>query len=133
MSIPRSRALGRQPVQIALPLPVVIPAKLIQYRPGVEPGTVSVVEDEAHCIASDRLDPIDADAGLVQHEDALSRAVTRDLGGGRMDPQILGREPATRVVVEQDFELAGTAVKLDGHRHGFVASRHCQAPLLQSM
>src|SRR5690606_8253456 len=117
----RGPALARlfESLEIPGPVPLAVPAQLVQYRPGVEARSVPIVEDDPDRVAADRLDPGDADVLLAHDEDALAGRMPLHLGRRRVDPEILGVEVGLEAVVEAHDEPARLLFQrdLDGLGH----------------
>jgi hypothetical protein len=96
----------------------------MQYRPGIEAGIMTVVEDDPDCISADWLDALDSDFRFARYEDSFTDAVSRDFGGGRVNPEILGGKAPAAAVAELELELTRTAVQFDRYRNwcGFCHS-----------
>src|SRR5690606_25846065 len=65
-------------IQVRLPLGLAVATKLVQIRPGIEPGVVSVIEHQPDRIVSYRLDLRDDDLVFAQLQGFLSRSVSAD-------------------------------------------------------
>jgi hypothetical protein len=84
-------------------------AESIERVPGIDPGLVVVVKDDARGVLALGLDRADVDAFLFRRR-LVERA---HLGGPGEDPQILARQLESSAVVDGDAENAGFRVELD--------------------
>src|ERR1700722_17042553 len=71
---------GVQRRQIIPPAPLLLTAELVQILPGIDPGIVQIVEQNANGVMADGLDRHDADMPTSRHCLALGRGMALNLG-----------------------------------------------------
>ena len=119
-----------QTFEITPPVGFVLVAQFVEYRPGIEPRVVPVIEDQPHGITSNGFDSLDVHSVLVGHEHAFAGSVPLDLRRRRVDSQVLGRELETRAVRECDLQSPRTLSQLQlrwerrGIRHAHLHSEN---------
>src|SRR3989344_3815 len=91
-----------EPFQILLPQAVLVLAQLMQPLPGIDPGTVAIVEKQADGVIADRLDMADVHVLLADLEYLLPRPMAADLGRRRIHPQVFAGKPEMAAVIERD-------------------------------
>ena len=85
----RSRASAKSAI---VPAGLLLAAERVEIGPGEDAGVVAVVEDDAHGVIADRLEPADGDVLLAADGDALLGRMALHLGRWRQDPEHLSAE-----------------------------------------
>jgi hypothetical protein len=109
----------RPPLLVALPQCCVIATQLVEIPPGEQPGVMAVVENQFYSILSNGLDGSDADILLAEHQNLLSRAMSFDFRGGRMNSKVLERQLEAAAVRKTHFQQPRFAADFDFCRDGF--------------
>jgi hypothetical protein len=91
----------------------VVAAELMEIGPAIEPGRMTVVEDDADGVIADRLEAGDRHILLAGDGDLLAGAVAFHLGAWALDPEILGREAVAGAVVEGNLEAPAARLEAD--------------------
>jgi len=108
------RVTGRgAPRLVARPVTRLIASELVEIPPGEQSGVMSVIEHNFDGIVSNRFDRSDTDIFLSHHQCFLSGTMSFDLGGGRMDPQVLERQLEAGAVCELHRQETGLAAYAD--------------------
>src|SRR5262245_12270606 len=79
----------------------------------IEPGRMTVVENDADRVVADRLEAGDRDVLLAGDGDLLAGSVALHLGTRARDPEKFGREAVAGAVVEGDLEGAAARLEAD--------------------
>lgn len=83
-----------------------IPAKLREIAPREEPGIVTIIEVQAHCIIADGISLHDEDIAFAPHQRFLTGAVAFDFGGGAFDAEEFGGDQQVFAGVQAHFKIA---------------------------
>ena len=103
----------RPPLLVASPIRRLVPSELVQVPPGEQSRVMPVVKDNFDGVLADGLDRPDADILFAQHQHFLSRAMSFDFRGGRMNAQILERQLEPAAVGKTDFQQSGFVADFD--------------------
>jgi len=124
--LPHSRPGGRMSgclrpaLLVACPVRRLVPSELVQVPPGEQSRVMAVVEDNFDGILADGLDGPDADSLFAQHQDLLSRAVSFDFRGGRMNAQVLEGQLKPAAIGKTHLQQARFAADFDFGRDGIT-------------
>src|SRR5437588_138497 len=111
-------ASARPALEVARPLRLAFVAELVQVLPRVEPGVVSVVEDELHGVLPHRLDGPDPDVLFAEHQHLLPGAVPFHLRRRGVHPQVLERQLEAATAGEAHLEHPPSAAQAELGSHG---------------
>jgi hypothetical protein len=100
-------------VEVLLPEFVPILSQTIKIVPGVQPGIVTVAENQPHRVIAHRLDRGDLDLGLAGLQHLLARTMPAHFGRGGIHPEQFTGQAEDLAVVETDLEDAGFLVQFD--------------------
>src|SRR5262249_48921037 len=96
-----AQPVRRQAVEIIAPALLLLHAELVEIAPGINPGIVEIVEDDANGVIADRFEADDPDMSAAVDQCLLPSTVPLHLGRRTLDSQILGRKLKPAAVVER--------------------------------
>jgi hypothetical protein len=92
--------------QIVVPVTILVLGKVTEIGPAVQPRIVAVIKSDLDGIMSHRLNTLDANGCFASLQGFLSRGVSANLCGGRVDPKKFRAEFEGGTVIEVQLKHA---------------------------
>src|SRR5690606_33217359 len=110
-----------QPLQIFIPVLLLMLAQLVQVFPRVQAGVVAVAENELQRVVADRLDVGDRHVDLADLQRLLAGAVSAHFRRGRMNAQIFTTQQVMLIATVAQFERARLAMQFNRLRQRYLS------------